>query len=1027
MIYFRFLIGMALTFSVANSNLTMAEDFAIEKPRAAWIWDATGTSSNQPIYLQKQFKITGNVSAARLYTVCDNTMTLWINGKRVGSSGAWTSPIKQDVSKFLVTGTNTISVEAANQGGPAGFTLKLIAERKNAEKIVVLSDTDWNMTATRPNGTWTGKDYDASKWSGKLTKVGTLGDSPWGVPGNRNAATAAINSPQTLEGFSAELVYQVPKDTQGSWVSLTTGPNGKLIACDQGGKGAFWIQVNESDDGPTATVESLDVNRPGSQSRLSGAQGMLWAFDALWFHQNGGHLYRVTDSNGDGKLDQAEQIPSQRGGGEHGNHAVIMTEDKQGIYMAGGNHAPLAELKKSRVRSWQEDLLLPRMWDANGHARGKLAPGGWVTRLDPKTLEQDLICIGFRNQYDISLNRFGDMFTYDADMEWDMGSPWYRPTRICQVVSGADYGWRSGTGKWPTYFEDSLPPVVEIGPGSPTGVVSGVGAAFPAKYQDALFALDWTFGTIYAIHMTPTGAGYVGQSEPFVTGSPLPVTDAVIGQDGYLYFTVGGRGASSALYRVRYTGTESTSPADSQLPADVIQAKEIRRRLESYHGASLSEADAKAALDDAWPFLGSEDRFLRSAARVAVESQPVTLWAGRVLKEESPQTFVTGAVALARMGQDSEINISPQVLLLDRLVNTKVDTDTELLGLLRATGLTCMRLGAPDREQRQALLDRFEGLLPHKNNDVNSELIRLLVYLRSPTVASKTMNLIVHRDPPLIPDWSELAGRNGGYGGTVKRILANHPPSREIGYALALRNLRTGWTMQDRRAYFEFLNEAAKTAGGSSFPGFMRNIRDEALANCTDQERVALQEITGENYDPVPDFEIKEIAGPGREWTLAEARSKATRFKEANFDNGRSLYFATNCGKCHRHNGLGGNIGPDLTSIPNKFDVNYVIDHIIHPSKIISDQYQASTVLTSDGRTLTGLVSETDGELVVYPSDLKSEPIKLATDEIEAIRRSDVSQMPKGLIDGLNAEELRDLLAYLMSGGNRGNKKIYGK
>ena len=108
-------------------------------------------------------------------------------------------------------------------------------------------------------------------------------------------------------------------------------------------------------------------------------------------------------------------------------------------------------------------------------------PGGWVTRLDPGTYKQELICIGFRNQYDIALNRYGDLFTFDADMEWDLGSPWYRPTRICQVVSGGDYGWRSGSGKFPTYYEDSLPPVVEIGPGSPTGVVSCEGAAFPSK------------------------------------------------------------------------------------------------------------------------------------------------------------------------------------------------------------------------------------------------------------------------------------------------------------------------------------------------------------------------------------------------------------------------------------------------------------------------------------------------------------------------------------------------------------------
>lgn len=1027
MIYRHLCIGL-LFFSVATfGRESTAADFPMEKPRADWVWDANGTSSPKPIYLQKQFNVSAKVTSASLFTVCDNTVKVWVNGKLVGESSEWSSPIQKDIAKQLVTGVNTIAVEAANQGGPAGFTLKLVVKQPGAKDIIILSDKQWKMTSTQPKGTWTAKDYDASKWTGKLTKVGTMGDSPWGVPGKQGGSKSVVNTaPQTVDDFAVELVYEVPKDKEGSWVSLTTGPDGKLIACDQGGKGAFWIQVNESDDGPIATVSPLSVNRPGTTSPLSGAQGLLWAHDALWFHQNGGHLYRVTDSNGDGVLDQAEQVPSQRGGGEHGNHAVIKTEDGQGIYIAGGNHAPLAELSRRRVRSWEEDLLLTRMWDANGHARGKLAPGGWVTRLNPETLEQELVCIGFRNQYDISINRFGDMFTYDADMEWDMGSPWYRPTRICQVVSGGDYGWRSGTGKWPTYFEDSLPPVVEIGPGSPTGVVSGVGAAFPAKYQDALFALDWTFGTIYAIHMTPEGAGYTGTSEPFVTGAPLPVTDAVIGQDGLLYFTVGGRGTASALYRVRYTGKDSTSGADSELPPAVAKARAVRQRLENYHGASLSEKESKAALDDAWPYLASEDRFLRAAARVAVESQPAHYWAGRVLKEQNPQALVTGAVALARVGADSEINLSLQLLLIEALINAKVENDTQLLGLLRAVSLTSMRLGAPDRDQRAALLKRFDGMLPHSNPDVNTELVRLLVYLRSPTVAAKTVKLIVNRDPPVIPDWTELAGRNAGYGGTVKRILANHPPSREIGYALALRNLRTGWTVEDRRAFFEFLNEAAKASGGSSFPGFMRNIRDEALANCLDAERVALQDLTGENYDPVPDFEVKQIVGPGREWTLAEARSKATRFKEANFENGRSVYFAANCGKCHRHNGLGGNVGPDLTSIPNKFDVNYVIDHIIDPSKVISDQYQASTVLTADGRTVSGLVSEADETLVIYPSDTKAKPITLAIEDVEAVRPSDVSQMPKGLIDGLNAEELRDLLAYLMSGGNGGNKKIYG-
>ena len=123
-----------------------------------------------------------------------------------------------------------------------------------------------------------------------------------------------------------------------------------------------------------------------------------------------------------------------------------------------------------------------------------------------------------------------------------------------------------GTGKWPAYYVDSLPAVVDVGPGSPVGVTFGYGAKFPAKYQNALFILDWTFGTIYALHFEPAGASYQGVKEEFLSKTPLPLTDAAIGPDGAMYFTVGGRGTQSALYRVIYTGKESTAPATAALP-----------------------------------------------------------------------------------------------------------------------------------------------------------------------------------------------------------------------------------------------------------------------------------------------------------------------------------------------------------------------------------------------------------------------------------------------------------------------------
>ena len=159
---------------------------------------------------------------------------------------------------------------------------------------------------------------------------------------------------------------------------------------------------------------------------------------------------------------------------------------------------------------------------------GQLAPGGWIARTDPEGEEWELVSIGYRNEFDIAFNVEGDLFTYDADMEWDVGSPWYRPTRVNHATSGSEFGWRSGTGKWPEYYPDSLGSVVDIGPGSPTGIVFGTRARFPEKYQRALYIADWSYGKLYAVHLEADGATWRGEAEQFVAGSPLPLTDLFV-------------------------------------------------------------------------------------------------------------------------------------------------------------------------------------------------------------------------------------------------------------------------------------------------------------------------------------------------------------------------------------------------------------------------------------------------------------------------------------------------------------------
>ena len=121
------------------------------------------------------------------------------------------------------------------------------------------------------------------------------------------------------------------------------------------------------------------------------------------------------------------------------------------------------------------------------------------------------------------------------------------PIRICHVTSGSEFGWRTGTGKWPTYYPDALPAVIDLGQGSPTAVLFGGALNFPEKYRNGLFVADWSFGTLYYIDLSPQGATYTATKEEFLYGVPLPLTDVIADNSGDMYFATGGRNLASQI------------------------------------------------------------------------------------------------------------------------------------------------------------------------------------------------------------------------------------------------------------------------------------------------------------------------------------------------------------------------------------------------------------------------------------------------------------------------------------------------
>jgi putative heme-binding domain-containing protein len=845
----------------------------------------------------------------------------------------------------------------------------------------------------------------------------------------RPALATPIEQIKVMKDFRVELLYSVPRN-QGSWVSMCVDDQGRLIVSDQGNAGFF--RITPSPVGQAASLSKiepikLDYTGPdGTSATFSSAQGLLWAFNSLYVVVNtreGSGLYRCTDTNGDGELDKVELLRAlQGGGGEHGPHAVLLAPDGKSLYVVCGNQTKITEFAASRVPPiWGEDHLLPRMPDGRGFMAGVLGPGGTIYQVDPEGRNWVVNTVGFRNEYDAAFNRYGDLFTYDADMEWDFNTPWYRPTRVCFAASGAEFGWRNGAGKWPAYYPDSLPALVNIGPGSPTGVTFGYGARFPAKYQEALFINDWSYGKLYAVHLEPDGAGYKGTYEEFVTGTPLPLTDIVIRpQDGAMYFAIGGRQTQSGLYRVTYVGQESTAAAR---PIDTAaEQRAIRRTLESFHATR----DAKA-IELAWPYLGHVDRCLRYAARVAIEHQDRTAWQATALAEKNPQAALSALLALVRVSGsdpyhrqtgalgamekqndgvadpgDKDKNY-PQVnsdlkggilAALGRLDWNKL-TDSQRLDLLRVYALLFNRLGRPSALDREVVLAHFEPHFPAQGRELNDDLCQLLVYLRSPGVVGKTL-----------------------------KLLAAAPTQEEqIVYVRNLRNLKTGWTIDQRREYFTWFLRAATYKGGNSLSGFLNNMKSDATATLSAEELQVLKPI----LEAAPEVQTVAARPPRpfvKKWTLDELVPLVEKgLKKRDFDHGRAMFAAANCFGCHRFASEGGAFGPDLSGLAGRFSARDLLESVVDPSKVISDQYQAVVVRTTDGRIVTGRIINLKGDNININTDMlnpgQGGTTSVRRGDIEAMQPSQVSMMPNGLLDTMNQDEVLDLLAFLLSRGDR--------
>lgn len=842
-------------------------------------------------------------------------------------------------------------------------------------------------------------------------------------------------------GFKIEHLISPSDMGIGSWVSMTFDNKGRLICSDQYG-GLFRLTLPPVGSSAKPRIEKLKFGKGADTLGIGNAHGLLYAFNSLYvvvnarvtkpnsnskeFAPRGSGLYRVQDLDGDDQFDKITLMKEFKGEGEHGPHSIILSPDKKSLYLINGNHTDVPSVDHYRLpKTWQEDNIFPLIKDPRGHANDRYAPGGYVLHLDPEGKKYELVSAGYRNAFDIAFNEVGDLFAYDADMEWDFGLPWYRPTRICHVTSGSEFGWRTGNSKWSTTYPDNLPAVLNIGQGSPTSLLSLSEARMPAKYKKSLLAFDWTFGIAHLIKLKPTGSTYTADREEFLSGIPLPLTDGVVGPDGNLYFLAGGRRLESDLYRVSYTGTEEVNnkPATGTISA----SNELRRKLEMYH-----EGPNASAIPAAWPHLKNPDRFVRYAARIAVEHQPLAEWKDKALTEKDPIIATNALIALIR---NSKADMKAAIYQALLKIENKGFTESQTLDLLRAYELAMLRVGMPDADVSAKIIAKFDAKYPSYSMHMDRALSRLLIPLEAPKVIERTLAMMETKDTASVNAYrretatssADLIMRNPQYGTDIAKMLEKIPPAQQTYLATMLSAAKNNWTDALHDRYFAWFRKGFGYQGGRSYVGFIDRARKLALKNVIESKRAHYDKVSGAELLSASGNDLVVTnypKGPGKQWKVEEALAVLDEpLTGRNFENGKSMYNAITCGRCHTMGNDGGNVGPELTNLGTRFSKKDMLEAIILPSKSVSDQYAASQFLLKNGTSVVGRLTNQDA-IAYYVSQNPYDPDqveKILKKNVRSVKYSAISMMLPGLINSLNAEELKDLMAYLMAGGNANN------
>lgn len=736
--------------------------------------------------------------------------------------------------------------------------------------------------------------------------------------------------------------------------------------------------VDDADaDGVLERVRTFDV---GGQATM----GIEAAADGWIYVARRAELSRMRDTDGDDVADVHEPLARVDSPGEYPHNGlgdVVLGADGW-LYFGMG-----------------ENLGQPyTLVAADGSTQAGEAEGGNFFRCRPDGSRLERVATGFWNPFGICFDNHGRLWTVGNDPD---ASP---PCRLVHVVPGGDYGFQFRFGRGGTSplqsWNGSLPGTLPMAAGTgeaPSGVL---------MVGDSLWVTSWGDNRIERYRLTPRGASWEAQMDVVVQGNAefRPV-DMALAADGSVYVTdwvdrsypVHGRGRIWRITRKEPPSAEGLpAPTEAEMRARSLatdpqmKAKERITTLEAqdpflWQAAvwGLITHDQVSELESAVGAVGAGGRTARLAiARWraltrsgAADPTSVERQIAAALEDESPQVRQYAARWIAESGRGAYLPQLRQWLVAEettpQLFRVTVAAVTHLTegsarGARDAAREQVLAEIVGDAERAERIRATALQMLPSEAEVVDDATLAKLALEGGEAISRDAILMLVDRKTPEARRaLAELAGSERLAPERRADALAGlAPPSEE---------------------QLSLVSQLAER-GPAPVAAEARRMLQRPLAVSSDN-RPAIGDLDGW---------IKHLGSGG------DAAA------------GRRVFLRAQCAACHQFDARGSHVGPDLTTIGGQMDRRRILESILHPAKEVGPMFVPWTVVTTDGRVLTGMKMDrpgVGGSAQFLAADGTTFAVPLA--EIETQRPASTSIMPSGLQDSLSDEELRDLLAFL--------------